>query len=372
MHTPPNHLHHPDVHLAASRWSEDQTLHVAACYSNPFRWRTRRELANDFRRHMMGLANVEVHMIEVAYGDRPHDIVNPALYPMDIALRTPHEMFHKENLLNIAVSRFPVGWKYGAIVNADFHFTRHDIGLETIHQLQHYAFAQMFSSYLNVSGETFPGAGHRALGGGPQNGFAYGYVQAGSRLPPEYAGGFAEPATSGAGGIPWIGAPGGAWAFRREAFDAVGGLIDRCVLGSGDWFMAFGLAGQEADLPFETKLGKKFDQYHSDYLHYLRAWQRRAARSIKGNIGYVDGLALHHFHGPVTQRGYSTRDDILIEQGFSPLHDVFPDWQGVLQVSPEKPRLRDAIRQYFVSRSEDMPHVPEAPTGGFGSKGPKK
>ena len=353
------HLHHPDVHIAASQWSEDQVLHLAAVYSNPFRWRTRRELANDFRRHIATLPNIELHMIELAYGDRPFDVTNPALYPNDIQLRTSHELFHKENLCNLAVQRFPAGWKYGALVDADFHFSRHDLGLETIHQLQHYAFVQMFSSYLNLSGEATPGAGHRPMGT-TSDGFAYNFVRNGNTLPEGYGGGWTEPPHSGGGptsagaGLPWVGAPGGAWAFRREAFSAVGGMLDRCILGSGDWFTAFGLAGQLTNIEVERKLGKKIDLYRPEYLQYIRAWQERAQHAIQGNIGYVDSFAIHHFHGSLKQRGYATRDSILIEHEFSPVHDVYPDSQGVLQLATSiKPRLRDAIRRYFLERAED-------------------
>ncbi len=42
----------PGVHQPWAEWSETETLHVAAAYSNPFRWHTRRDLANNFRRHL--------------------------------------------------------------------------------------------------------------------------------------------------------------------------------------------------------------------------------------------------------------------------------------------------------------------------------
>jgi len=364
------HKHHPDLPPAHSDWSERNVLHIAAAYSNPFRWRTRRELANDFRRHMASLPNVSLHLVEIAYGDRPFDIADPSLYPNDIALRTQSELFHKENLLNIAVSRFPQDWQYGAIVDADFHFTRHDIGLETIHQLQHYDWVQMFSAYSFLNGEAQPGEGHRPIGQ-VQDGFAYTFVKNG-RETPGWEGGWGEPsvipASSGHGPLlaatakpasptRWIGAPGGAWAFRRESFSACGGLLDRCILGSADFFMAFGLAGQTFSEERERQFanGKKVSLYSRDYVDYLRAWQNRAGRAVQGNIGYVDGFAVHHYHGPISKRGYSTRDDILIDHAYSPLHDVYPDWQGVLQLGKSKPRLRDAVREYFVSRSEDLP-----------------
>ena len=347
-----HHLHHPDLNVAASKWSEEQTLHVAACYSNPFRWRTRRELANDFRRHMMHTANVDFHMIELAYGDRPFEVTNKQLYPNDIQLRTKCELFHKENLLNICIRSFPPEWKYGAIIDADFHFTRHDIGLETIHQLQHYDWVQMFSSYTDLSGETL-GSGHRPIQ--TNHGFAWNYIQNGYKLPPGYEDGGWKCAPNyyygpGPGKHNPVGATGGAWAFRKSAFETCGGLLDRCILGHGDWFMAFGLVCEEAR-------DMRLTGYTSAYQEYIAGWQHRASL-LKKNIGYVDCHAIHHFHGPKKRRGYSSRDEILVKQGYSPVHDVFYDYQGVLQLTTEKPNLRDAIRAYFLSRSEDMPHIP--------------
>lgn len=345
----PGHLHHPDLHAAASDWSEDQVLHVASVTSNPFRWRTRRELANDFRRHIESMPNTELHMLELAYGDRPFEVTSLS-NPNDIQLRTNFEMFHKENLANLAVRSFPPDWKYGALIDADFHFTRHDVALETIHQLQHYDFVQMFSSYVDLSGETY-GMGHRPLH--TNNGFVYNYITNGYKLPTGYGpGGWKVPKGGGydammQGKYVPVGATGGAWAFRRSAFDAVGGFLDRCILGHGDWFTAFGFLGEDAR-------DMRFTGYHSAYQNYITAWQSRAATALRKNIGYVDCHATHAWHGPKSRRGYSSRDAILVKHQYDPVRDVFPDWQGVLQLTPGKPGLRDDIRAYFISRSEDV------------------
>src|SRR5271165_603683 len=120
---PVNHaLSHPDIHSPWAEWSEDQTLHVAVCYSNPFRWRTRRELANDCIRHLAGSPNVKLYVGELAYGDRPFEVTespNPLEGLVEsriknIQLRTTCELFHKENILNRVIQTFPAGWKYGA------------------------------------------------------------------------------------------------------------------------------------------------------------------------------------------------------------------------------------------------------------------
>jgi hypothetical protein len=346
-------LHHPDVHQPWSQWSETETLHVATCYSNPFRWRTRRELANDFRRHMGATPNVKLYFGELAYGERPHEVTGQD--SLDVQLRTGHELFHKENILNAVIQRFPADWKYGAWIDADFHFTRHDWALEAIHQLQHYDFVQLFSSYADLSGETYS-IGHQPIGVRP--GFAYNYIQSGYALPPGYSnGGWRTPGGNvddeyygvGLAGRRGVGATGGAWAFRRSAFDTVGGLLDVCILGHGDWFMTFGLVGEEAP-------DMHIDGYSDDYRAAILGWQRNAAR-LKKNIGYIDCFATHGFHGSKIRRGYSSRDKILVQHKFGPRTDLRADFQGIYQLSGDKPAFRDAIRAYFISRNEDDPNL---------------
>jgi hypothetical protein len=341
---------HPDQHQPWAEWSEEQTLHVAVCYSNPFRWRRRRELANDCIRHLRGAANVHLHVGELGYGDRPFEITDPAQDPNDLQLRTNHELFHKENILNRIIQTFPAGWKYGAYIDADFHLTRHDWALETIQQLQHYDFVQPFSSYSDLTGETY-GTGHLPLQ--VNTGFAFNYIQNGYRLPEGYSnGGWKTQGADSYGssaGPRGVGATGGMWAFRRSAFDAVGGLLDKCILGHGDWFMTFGLVGEEAP-------DMHLDGYSADYRAAIGAWQRNAAK-LKKNIGYVDGFAVHHFHGSKVRRAYSHRDLILVRNQFAPTTDLRVDWQGIYQLTSEKPGLRDDIRQYFLSRTEDDPSL---------------
>lgn len=131
-------IRHPDAPRPWAQWSEDQTLHVAVAYSNPFRWRTRRESMNKFRDHMAHQANVVLHVGELAYGDRPFEVTDGD-NSLDIQLRTVHEGFFKEVIQNEVIRRgFPPGWKYGACIDADFHIVTVGWALETIHQLQHY------------------------------------------------------------------------------------------------------------------------------------------------------------------------------------------------------------------------------------------
>jgi hypothetical protein len=323
---------HPDVHVPWKNWSENATLHVACAYSNPLRWRSRRVLMNDFRRHMCASPNVVLHVGELAYGERPFEVTggDPVLNQHDVPLRTSHELWHKENILNVVIQRFPADWEYGAVIDADFHMTRRDWALEAIHQLQHFEFVQLFSSYTDLTAKHSP---YRVM-----SSFAANYL---NRV--------VKPAGGYGSGVGGRGATGGAWAFRRSAFDAVGGLLDVCILGSADWHMAFGLAGRPNPAPEATRCSK-------GYMEAIRRWQSRAA-VVQQNIGCVENHAIHHFHGSKVLRGYGERWKILRDQDFNPEFDLVRDWQGIWQLAGNKPRLRDEIRAYFRARNEDDPSL---------------
>lgn len=303
------------------------------------------------------MPNVRLHVGELAYGDRPHEVTGGDPANGDIQLRTRHELFHKENIGNVIVSHFPPDWKYGAIVDGDFHFTRHDVGLETIQMLQHHDFVQMFNTYADLSAKSYGGLQPIRV----SNSFAANYMGRGCKLPEGYNGGGWKTGNKEAGygdqkgQFTPVGATGGAWAFRRSAFETVGRFLDCCILGHGDWFMAFGLVAESA-----PDVG--LSNYTDGYRKAISEWQRNAAR-LRMNIGVVDGFATHAFHGSKTKRDYSTRFKILIDNNFDPRSDLRMDYQGIYQLTEDKPRLRDAIRQYFINRDEDDPNLygPERP-----------
>lgn len=341
-------LNHPNVHAPWSKWSEEETLHLAAVYSNPFRWRSRRFLFNDFVRHAEHTANVRLYKVELAYGDRPFEVTEEG-DPQAVRLRTDCEMFHKENLINMGVSRFPAGWKYGGYSDGDFHFTRHDWALEAIHMLQHHEFVQLFSNYSDLSSATATSdTGHRVLR--TNSSFAWNYMHQAEfkalklsqqKTDPYY--GLPLPTAQFPFGFP-PGAPGGAWAWRRSAFDTVGGMLDTCVMGSGDWWMAFGLIGQVSML--------KGDSHVRFYNDDIRNWQQRA-KALTANIGCVDNFATHGYHGSSSNRAYGNREAILHDHQYNPRYDITRDWQGVHRWTGNKPGLRDAMRKYFINRYED-------------------
>lgn len=359
---------HPNVHQPAAKWSEEQTLHLVLAYNNPFRWKSRRKLANDSIRHHLNSPNVHVYVIELAHDKRAFDFAELETAGLQnltyIQMLGDCEVWHKENLINLAVRHFPKGWKYGAYWDADFTCTRYDWALETIHMLQHYQFVQLFNTYADVTGtKSTSDGGHRPYR--INTSFAYNFThqeefkaQRQHRLERrKLEQGDAHYGIDIPMGdvFPWglgPGATGGGWAWRRQAFTTVGGWPDRCVLGSGDWHSAFGLIGQ-----FGLNVGPEQSHCTPQYIQYVQNWitnaQRLNAHPGKGVIGCIDNFAVHHFHGSKLNRAYGERWQILKRNQFDPFADIVPDWQGVLRWTGTKPGLRDEVRKYFLSRNED-------------------
>jgi hypothetical protein len=48
---------------------------------------------------------------------------------------------------------------------------------------------------------------------------------------------------------------------------------------------------------------------------------------------------------------------VLRDNDYDPRTDIARDWQGVYQLTGNKPRLRDQIRAYFRDRNEDSPEL---------------
>ncbi len=317
-------------------------LYVVTAISNPARYRSRYNLYRAFEKHVADSGAI-LSTVEMAFGGRPFEITDPA-NPRHVQVRGEHELWHKENLLNIGISRLPAEAKYIAWIDADVTFTRTDWAQETLQQLQHFPVVQMFSESVDL------GPDNQIVGTAVswteswKRGYAFrgkrNALVDGSML--AQSGGSRQPAKG-------IWHSGLAWAARREALDQLGGLIDFAILGSADRNMAAGLLGFMEDTIDPT--------FSPEYRTALLEWQKRAERHIRRNLGQVDGTLVHHWHGCKRNRFYTERWKILSKYQFNPLTDIKRDAQGLWQLEDDHtPRfvgLRDALRQYFRSRNED-------------------
>ena len=316
-------------------------LYVVSTIFNPIRYRSRWELYQQFAT-MVKNAGAQLYTVEAAFGDRAHGFQVEDTGSRWVRVRTSNELWIKENLLNIGISRLPANWEYVAWIDGDVAFTRPDWMDATRHALQHYSFVQLFSHAIDLSPTHTPLATHQ--------GFAWCYAQ-GMPQPKTASQRYYYPYGGGkSAGYLWH--PGYAWAARRDALDAVGGLIDFAILGAGDHHMAKAMIGQ-ARASVHPKV-------HPHYLARVLRWEARVDRHTRNNVGCVPGTLLHYWHGKKRDRHYWDRWKILVDNQYDPAEDIKKDVQGIWQLSTRKPRLRDHIRGYFRARNEDSIDVDTA------------
>ncbi len=303
-------------------------LPVVTTLFNSARYRTRWKHYQDFA-HRVEQAGGLLYTVEVAFGDRAFAL-DPD--PRVIRLRTNTELWLKENATNVGVQFVTAenpAWTKIACIDADVRFARDDWADETKHRLEHYAVVQMWSQYMDLNAE------YEAVRPATP-GFAQVYQSGVTRKP----GADLYPYNYG-GQYP--GAPVLAWAYTRQAWDTLGGLLDTTVLGAGDWHMAHGLVGELVIR----------EENHPQYRRTIAAWAERAA-ALRRNIGVVPGLALHFWHGPKTLRKYGTREQILIDEQYDPSRHLARNAAGLYEWSVAAPTgLRDKVRQYLHERNED-------------------
>lgn len=318
-------FHRPDI-------IKDPLYVITPIFNSP-RFRTRWKHYKDFEKQVLD-AGAHLILIECSFGHRSHVFIESVGPKHTIVhVQTCSEIWLKENLINLAMQRLPLDWKYVAWIDADIKFIRPDWVGETLHQLQRYHIVQMFSQAISLDikyeiDQIF-------------NGFMHTYITTGES--PSLKKNSYGPCKDGGKGY-WH--PGFAWAARREAIDSLGGLIDWGILGGGDMYMAYALIGKLDQRQLPRSLGRSG-------IRWLIEWQRRAERFIKRNVGFVDGLICHFWHGNRGNRGYKDRGQILVSTQFDPEKDLKRDWQGLYQLTDRSHELRDDARQYFLQRNED-------------------
>ena len=316
-------------------------LDVVAVVSNPVRYRARYDLFRAFEAHVLE-SGARLTVVEMAFGNRPFEVTRPE-DPRHVQVRSAHEFWAKENLINLGVSRLPRDSRYVAWVDADLTFVRPDWVQETLQQLQHHAIVQMFAEAHDLCPDGLILNSFRS--------FAFSHIHGVPRMRGGQAGyGGGMPMTSMPANprIAYWHHPGFAWAARREALDTLGGLFDVAVVGEADYIMAKSLVGEGLDVLYPG--------VSPGYRKAVSDWQAQALK-LRGDLGYVPGTVLHHWHGRKASRNYWDRCKILTDTRFDPSVDLKRDWQGLYQLvdhgEARSISLRDAIRSYFRSRNED-------------------
>jgi hypothetical protein len=294
-------------------------LWIIAVISNPVRYSSRYELYKAFENRVLA-AGANLLTVEMAFGERDHAVTNSA-NTRHVQVRGADEVWVKENLVNIGLSRLPEDCKYVAWIDADISFVRPDWVEEIVQQLQHYQVIQPWQDAIDL------GPGGEVLE--KHSSFCWAYLHG---LPEKQGNGYTF----------WH--PGFAWAARREALDKVGGLLDTAILGAADHHMAWGLLGDS--------LGHTPGYITDGYKRSLTQWENKAA-ALHKDIGYMSGTIMHYWHGRKKDRHYQERWEIIKKWSFDPEQDLVRAANGVLHLTAKGERMRSDLRGYFRARQED-------------------
>lgn len=303
-------------------------LHVIAARSNPLRWQTPDRIYAEWAQHMLD-SGVKLTVIEVAYGERPFTCALP--HVNHIGVRAKTWCWSKENALNLAIQRLPEA-KYFCWSDTDVFHRRSNWASETVEALQHYDVVQPWSDAYDLG----PNDEHMQHHVSFCRQFLHGLpvVPDGTKFW-KFAGGPYDYPHSGY-----------AWAATRQFFDWMGGLFEVGGMGSGDHHMALALVGHaDRSIPGGTSEG---------YRRNLFQWQARALHHVNRNIGYVPGTIEHRFHGRKADRGYLSRWDMFVRNGFDPDTDLKRNSHGIFEWGGNKPELRREFDLYLRSRNEDI------------------
>lgn len=313
-------------------------LYVVTALANPIGYKSRLVLYDRFRKHMRD-SGVHLTTVEISYGDLPHhlDTLDRSGQNTDIKLRGDHRhvYFIKEALLNVGFRALPQDWKYAMWGDADINFLRPDWHDRTVEMLQLHKVGQPwrcsidFDQHWNVINNEWGQPVDRSFCAAWADGK---YVPS-----PNYSPNKDQRSHYGY-----------AWAIRREAFDAIGSLLNWVVVGAADYWLAFGFAGLLRKRVYEL-----WPSMTPGYRRRLLMFADLCDRHIQENIGYVEGTVSHGYHGAKGLRGYLSRISINQKANFDPDVDLVDDWQGLPAMTGQNYILRDELLKYFRSRNED-------------------
>ena len=299
----------------------ENKLNVIIVISNPCQFARRYILCREFIKRMEEEEeDINLYVVEMIYPNQKFIITNKN-NKNHLQLKTDIPIWHKENMVNLGVKYLlPESWKAFAWIDADIEFESNTWALDTLKILNGSKdIVQLFSHAVDMDREK----NNMNI----FNGFGYSFTK--------------QKSYTTKGKDYWH--PGFAWAITRRAYEKIGGLYDKGILGSGDNMMALSLINC-----VENTLNL---DYHQDYKNSIIQFQKKAK---KLRLGYTPGVIRHHYHGSKQNRKYTERWQILIKHNYSPIHYITDDSNGILIPTKKfNEEFKNDILNYFQERKED-------------------
>ncbi len=244
---------------------------------------------------------------------------------------TENLLFHKEALLNKAISQLPAKFKYVFWIDADVIFTNKNWLVDGVGALKHYTIIQPFEYCVHLEkDETSPSAVVKSV------------LETRPSLPNKHHNRVWKSFCSNYQTARYHkdenynnhGHVGFAWGAQRSLLDRVP-LYDKALIGGADHIIAHAAANQI----IHPCIAKSF----TENLDEIRDWSELFALNVLEQIGYVKGNLYHIWHGDILKRQYLKRI-----QDFSPqINTIVEKDQNGLYVTnkPDDAKLKEYYRQ---------------------------
>jgi len=308
-------------------------LWAVSCIFNPSSYATKLTNYRLFREGIKA-QGVKLLTVELAFPGQTHQL-SPDDAEILLQLNAEDIMWQKERLFNLAVRKLPAACRYVAFLDADLRFSNQNWPAQTIEKLKQVPICQPFSTSIRMR----KGQSHDDVCGIEALEYGHGdgrYLNSFARLL-EQRGKSSIEETRKQSSV------GFAWAMRRD-FIEKHGWYDAGILGSGDLLLVEGIFGKPRHTL--TRFARR------QRAHYL-TWVKGFAADVKGEVGAVEGMIFHYWHGDYRNRKYIFRDLVLKWHGFDPSKDIAKDANGLWRWTSPKPAFHRAVAAYFDSRKED-------------------
>ena len=271
----------------ANKYHTHSEAMIVTCFFNPQQSPYRIKAFNHFYERIKHLNHLS---IECVIGDRPAQLAETKNIKR---VYTKSLLWHKETLLNMAISQIPQKFKYIFWVDADVIFTNLDWLVDGVEELQLHQIIQPFEYCVHLDRDQLKPA------------FNLDELRS-TNLPNRrnnqvwrsFCANFVDTSLWQDENYDNHGHVGFAWGARREVLEAVP-LYDRALIGGADHIIAHAAAGQ---IPHPC-IAKSF----TDNLAEVIEWSNQFYRVTKGDIGYVKGDLYHLWHGDINKRQYLKR-----------------------------------------------------------------
>lgn len=299
----------------------EDVLYAILPYFNFAKSKRRLQLFNEFVDRYSNITNLKLVIIEASLEGEEHELAAFPNVSYHFKYHVKHQLWIKENLINVAIEQLPSTWKYVAWIDADITFLNKEWVNDTIAALStEYDVLQPFHTGIHM------GPDNEALK--IERSFGYMHLRNGHDWIKTHKYGF------------WH--PGFAWAIKRTFYEHIGGLLEFGILGSGDHHMS---------LAFINKVdNSRPDNIDDSYKSALREFETKAKCA---RLGYIKGTILHHWHGRLEDRKYVERWKILSKNKYNPFTFITKTASGLLELTNTGAILLPELCSYFSGRNED-------------------